>query len=148
VGIPYKFQTQGGGLPNYEILSLWKRCHGLTPKLSAPSCILLVLEGGIVLCRIYLSVILIRHLNLVAGRRSFTAPVLVSRLVLKLQKDYNLPEKERNDRLLKKPLKLLKRKLLGKGRLLSKLAKQMNSEWPRSRLLMMRRLESSMRRRR
>ena len=135
-------------MPNYEILSLWKRCHGLTPKLIAPSCILLVLERGIVLCRIYLSVILIPHLNPVAGRRSFTAPVLVSRLVLKLQKDYNLPEKERNDRLLKKPLKLLKRKLLGKGRLLSKLGKQMNSEWPRSRLLMMRRLESSMRRRR
>jgi hypothetical protein len=107
-------------LPNYEILSLWKRCHGLTPKLSAPSCILLVLERGTALCRIYLSVILIPYLNLVAGRRSFTAPVLVSRLVLKLQKDYNLPEKGRNDRLLKKPPKC---KLLGKGRLLSKLCK-------------------------
>jgi hypothetical protein len=78
------------------------------------------LERGTALCRIYLSVILIPYLNLVAGRRSFTAPVLVSRLVLKLQKDYNLPEKGRNDRLLKKPPKC---KLLGKGRLLSKLCK-------------------------
>jgi hypothetical protein len=69
-------------------------------------------------------------------------------LALKLQKDYNLPKKGRNDRLLRKPLKLLKRKLLGKDRLLSKLGKQMNNERLRSRPLMMRRLESWMRRRR
>jgi hypothetical protein len=59
-----------------------------------------------------------------------------------------LPEKGRNDRLLKKLLKLLKRKLLGKGRLLNKLGKQINNERLRSRPLIMGRLGSSMRRRR
>jgi hypothetical protein len=65
-----------------------------------------------------------------------------------------LPEKGRNDGLLEKLPKLpklpelLKRKLLGKDRLLSKLGKQMNNERLRSRPLMMGRLGSSMRRRR
>src|SRR5271156_2882475 len=113
-------------------------------KLSAPSCILLVLERGIAPYRICLLVILILRLSLVAGRRSFTVLVIVSRLALKLQKDYNLPEKGRNDGLLKKLLKCK----LGKSRLLSKLSKQMNNERLRSRPLMMGRLGSLMRRRR
>jgi hypothetical protein len=39
-----------------------------------------------------------------------------------------LSKKRRNDGLPEKLLKLLKRKLLGKGRLLGKLAKQMSNE--------------------
>jgi hypothetical protein len=80
-------------LPNYEILLMWKRYHVLTPKLSAPSCILLVLERGTTLYKIYFSVTLILRLNLVAGRRNFTTPVIILRLALKLQKTITCPRK-------------------------------------------------------
>jgi hypothetical protein len=64
-------------------------------------------------------------------RRSFTILIIISKLILKLQKNYNLLGKKRNKKLLKKLLKLLKllkRKLLSKNRLLSKLNKQINNE--------------------
>ena len=73
----------------------------MTLKLSALSCILLVLERSIALYKIYLLVILILRLNLVAGRKSFsvsnrleTGPETAKRLQLAREKAQRRAAKE------------------------------------------------------